>query len=85
MFQSSVLKSFSQNESLVAIRWAKFQKFLSKVDYIKTVKEEKYQDGFLKDIFENDIWIKRELIKLYKLDNRTKENIIRFSKRKPFE
>jgi hypothetical protein len=53
MFQSSVLKSFSQNESLVAIRWAEFQKFLSKVDYIKTVKEEKYQDGFLKDIFEN--------------------------------
>ncbi len=25
----------------------------------------------------NDTWIKRELIKLYKLDNRTKENIIR--------
>ena len=53
MFQNSILKSFSQNESLVAIRWAEFQKFLSKVDYIKTVKEEKYQDGFLKDIFEN--------------------------------
>ncbi|APW65819.1 hypothetical protein LPB137_08105 [Poseidonibacter parvus] len=53
MFQKSVLKSFSQDESLVAIRWAEFQKFLSKVDYIKTVKEEKYQDGFLKDIFES--------------------------------
>jgi type I restriction-modification system DNA methylase subunit len=52
MFQKSVLKSFSQDESLVALRWAEFQKFLSKVDYIKTVKEEKYQDGFLKDIFE---------------------------------
>lgn len=53
MFQSSVLKSFSQDESLVALRWAKFQEFLSKVDYIKTVKEEKYQDGFLKDVFES--------------------------------
>jgi hypothetical protein len=39
MFQSSVLKSFSQNESLVAIRWAEFQKFLSKVDYVKQVEE----------------------------------------------
>jgi len=53
MFQNSVLKSFSQDESLVALRWAKFQEFLSKVDYIKTVKEEKYQDGFLKDVFES--------------------------------
>lgn len=52
MFQKSVLKSFSQDESLVALRWAEFQKFLSKVDYIKTQKEEKYQDGFLRDIFE---------------------------------
>ena len=50
MFQNSVLKSFSQDESLVALRWAKFQEFLAKVDYIKTVKEEKYQDGFLVDI-----------------------------------
>ncbi len=53
MFQNSVLKSFSQDESKVALRWAEYQKFLTKVDYIKTVKEEKYQDGFLKDIFEN--------------------------------
>ena len=53
MFQSSVLKSFSQDESLVALRWSQFQKYLTKVDYIKTVKEEKYQDGFLKDVFEN--------------------------------
>ena len=53
MFQSSVLKSFSQDESLVALRWSLFQKYLTKVEYIKTVKEEKYQDGFLKDVFEN--------------------------------
>ena len=53
MFQNSVLKSFSQDESLVALRWSQFQKYLTKVEYIKTVKEEKYQDGFLKDIFEN--------------------------------
>ncbi|HUH43460.1 MAG TPA: hypothetical protein VLZ29_10095 [Sulfurimonas sp.] len=53
IFQKSVLKSFKQDESKIAIRWAEFQKYLSKIDFIKTVKEEKYQDGFLKDIFEN--------------------------------
>jgi type I restriction-modification system DNA methylase subunit len=53
MFQKSVLNSIKQDESLIALRWAEYQKFLTKVDYIKTVKEEKYQDGFLKDIFES--------------------------------
>ncbi|TLT03339.1 Eco57I restriction-modification methylase domain-containing protein [Aliarcobacter cibarius] len=53
MFQKSVINSIKQDESLVALRWAKFQEFLAKVDYIKTQKEEKYQDGFLKDVFEN--------------------------------
>lgn len=53
IFQKSVLKNVSQNESVVALRWAEYQKYLEKIDYIKTVKEEKYQDGFLKDIFEN--------------------------------
>lgn len=53
IFQKSVLKNFKQNESQIATRWAEFQKYLSKIDFIKTVKEEKYQDGFLKDIFEN--------------------------------
>lgn len=53
MFQKSVINGIKQDESLVALRWAKFQEFLAKVDYIKTVKEEKYQDGFLKDVFEN--------------------------------
>ena len=53
LFQKSVLNSIKQDESLIALRWAEYQKFLAKVEYIKTVKEEKYQDGFLKDIFEN--------------------------------
>lgn len=53
MFQKSVINSIKQDESLVALRYAEYQKFLTKVEYIKTVKEEKYQDGFLKDIFEN--------------------------------
>ena len=50
MFQKSVLKNTSQDESLVALRWAEYQKYLEKLDYIETVKEEKYQDGFLKDV-----------------------------------
>ena len=53
MFQKSVLKNVKQNESVVALRWAKYQEFKDKIEFIKTVKEEKYQDGFLKDIFEN--------------------------------
>ncbi len=53
IFQKSVLKNVSQDESIVALRWAEYQKYLEKLDFIKTVKEEKYQDGFLKDIFEN--------------------------------
>lgn len=52
LFQKSVLNSIKQDESLVALRWAVFQNYLTKIDFIKTVKEEKYQDGFLKDIFE---------------------------------
>jgi hypothetical protein len=52
IFQKSVLNSIKIDESLVALRWANFQNYLSKIDFIKTVKEEKYQDGFLKDIFE---------------------------------
>jgi type I restriction-modification system DNA methylase subunit len=53
MFQKSVLKSVSQDESKVAIRWAEYQKYLAKIDWIKDAKEEIYQDGFLKDIFES--------------------------------
>ena len=53
MFQKSVLKNIRQDESVVALRWAEYQKYLDKIDFIKEVKEEKYQDGFLKDIFEN--------------------------------
>lgn len=53
IFQPSVLKNVSQDESIVAQRWAAFQAYLAKTDFIKEVKEEKYQDGFFKDVFEN--------------------------------
>ena len=53
MFQKSVLKSISQDEKIIASRWTFFQNYLSKIDFIKHIKEEKYQDGFLKDIFES--------------------------------
>jgi len=53
IFQPSVLKNVSQDESIIAQRWAAFQTYLSKIDFLKEVKEEKYQDGFLKDVFEN--------------------------------
>ena len=53
MFQKSVLNNVKQDESTVELRWKEYQKYLEKIDFIKTVKEEKYQDGFLKDVFEN--------------------------------
>lgn len=53
LFQKSVLHSIKQDESLVALRWAAYQNYLAKIDFIKSVKEEKFQDGFLKDVFEN--------------------------------
>ncbi|CAA6811720.1 MAG: putative type IIS restriction/modification enzyme [uncultured Campylobacterales bacterium] len=54
IFNKKVLQTYitKQNENLIAIRYNNYQKFLEKIDYIKTLKEEKYQDGFLKDIFE---------------------------------
>ncbi len=52
MFQKSVLKSFKQDNGLIAQRWANFQNYLSKKEAIKSFKEEEYQDGFLKDVFE---------------------------------
>ncbi|MDD2790435.1 MAG: N-6 DNA methylase [Sulfurimonas sp.] len=53
LFQKSILKSYKQDEALVAQRWAAFQVYLSKIDYIKEVKEEKFQTEFLQLIFEN--------------------------------
>ena len=53
IFQKSVLKTFKQDEKLVAPRWASFQNYKTKIEAIKDFKEEEYQDGFLKDIFES--------------------------------
>lgn len=53
LFQKSVLNTFPQDESKVALRWAEYQKFLAKKGAIKGFKEEEYQDGFFKDVFEN--------------------------------
>lgn len=53
IFQKSILNSIKQNESLIASRWAAFQNFKSKIDAIRGFKEEVYQDGFFKDIFES--------------------------------
>lgn len=55
IFQVRVLQSYidKQDEELIALRWQKFQAFKAKIFSIKKMKEEKYQDGFLTDIFEN--------------------------------
>ncbi|WP_310441097.1 Eco57I restriction-modification methylase domain-containing protein [Sulfurimonas sp.] len=66
IFQTSILKTYKQDESKIAQRWAKFQNYLSKVEFVKGVKEEKYQDGFLHDIFEECLG--------YTLDNTNPQN-----------
>ncbi len=53
IFTKSVLNSIKLDESKVALAWANYQTFLSKKEHIKGFKEEEYQDGFLKDVFEN--------------------------------
>jgi hypothetical protein len=53
IFTKSVLNSIKLDESKVALAWANYQQFLSKKEHIKSFKEEEYQDGFLKDVFEN--------------------------------
>ncbi|MBD3842768.1 MAG: type I restriction enzyme HsdR N-terminal domain-containing protein [Campylobacterales bacterium] len=52
IFQQSILKNYTQDENLIAPRWAAYQNFLAKKEAIKDFKEEEYQEGFLKDIFE---------------------------------
>ena len=70
MFQKSIINSVKQDETKVALRWASFQKFLEKVEYIKTVKEEKYQDGFLVDIFENCLGYTPEFLNFFIIESR---------------
>ncbi|OHD88885.1 N-6 DNA methylase [Sulfuricurvum sp. RIFCSPLOWO2_12_FULL_43_24] len=53
IFQKSILNSIKQDESLVALRWAAYQNYIAKIDAIRGFKEEVYQDGFFKDVFES--------------------------------
>lgn len=53
LFQDSIFSNFSQDEALIAPRFANYQSYKKKIDFLSTVKEEKYQEGFLHDIFEN--------------------------------
>jgi type I restriction-modification system DNA methylase subunit len=53
VFKKAVLNRFSENSEILKSRFEKFQEFHKKRKFAESVKEEKYQDGFLKDIFEN--------------------------------
>jgi hypothetical protein len=52
IFTKSLIKNKKQDEKLLAKRWLEYQKYKEKSEYIKTLKEEKYQEGFFKDLFE---------------------------------
>lgn len=53
IYQPKLLKEQKQDEALVAKRWVAFQDYKAKAQKIKAWKEEEYQDGFLRDLFEN--------------------------------
>lgn len=55
MFQEKIVESSIKNldENKLLKAYNEFKKFQDKKDAIKTFKEEVYQDGFLKDVFEN--------------------------------
>jgi type I restriction-modification system DNA methylase subunit len=53
VFKIAVLDRFQQNHELLESRFEKFQEFQKKRKFVEKVKEEKYQEGFFKDIFEN--------------------------------
>jgi type I restriction-modification system DNA methylase subunit len=67
--------------SLVDSRWRKFQDFQSRKDDIKGFKEEKYQDGFLKDVFENCLGYQLDTTKLDNHNLRREEKNERGSKK----
>ncbi|MCV6608620.1 MAG: N-6 DNA methylase [Campylobacterales bacterium] len=76
MFQKSVLDSFvkSIEESEVVKSYNEYLKYKEKADEIREFKEEEYQDGFLKDIFENCLGytLKTTNPKDYNLERETK-------------
>ncbi|WP_197408337.1 Eco57I restriction-modification methylase domain-containing protein [Campylobacter iguaniorum] len=54
IFQKQILKVASYDKELVLARFQTCEKiYKSKTEWIKSVKEESYQDGFLRDIFVN--------------------------------
>lgn len=55
LFSQNTLKQqiSNQNKELVQARWQNFQKFVEKIESIKGLDEQTYQDGFIRDIFEN--------------------------------
>lgn len=53
IFKTQLFKNIKQEETTLKDRWEKLKLYQQKIDFIKTIKEEKFQDTFLKDIFEN--------------------------------
>ncbi|AXX89210.1 hypothetical protein CKA55_00190 [Arcobacter suis] len=81
MFQKSIINSIKQDESLVALSWAKFQEFYIKTakEYTKSKKikfadklEERNFKNDWKALFEND---KKEVSKIQNQINKTDKEI----------
>lgn len=53
IFKTKILDGFLQDETLLKKRFRHLQSYQAKADDIKTFKEAEYQDGFLREIFED--------------------------------
>lgn len=53
LFQDKILKKFLVNDEIAAPKFANYLAYKAKTNEIKNFKEEEFQDGFLRDIFEN--------------------------------
>jgi len=55
IFKKRFINNIKDDIEIFQARWRQFLEFREKIKFVKTVKEEKYQDGFLQDIFEKSL------------------------------
>jgi len=55
IFKKRFINNIKDDIEIFQARWRQFLEFREKINFVKTVKEEKYQDGFLQDIFEKSL------------------------------
>lgn len=55
IFKDKILNELAKDEKIINERYENFKAYQAKAEQIKGFKEEIYQDGFLRDIFEKSL------------------------------